>query len=158
MRRIAIFSTLFLMLAAPALAQDGEDAGAAAGIARSAAAFSRALEAGDAATMAAQYTDDATLIPPNGRLVGGREAILAFWTPRNPDFKTLEHRLTTDKLEVTGDVAIEVGTWLQRGQAGENEPTESSGRYLVVWRRQPDGEWRMQFDSWTRPFETPQGS
>lgn len=117
-----------------------------------AAAFSRALEDRDAEGMAAQYTDDATLIPPNGRLVTGRDAILEFWTPASSDFRTLEHRLTTDRLEVSGDVASEVGTWFQRGQFRDEEPTESSGRYLVVWRRQVDGEWKMQFDAWTRPF------
>jgi ketosteroid isomerase-like protein len=102
--------------------------------------------------MADQYVDDATLIPPSGRLVTGRDAILAFWTPRNPDFRTLEHSLTTDRLVVTGDVAMEVGTWRQRGQLREEAPTESAGRYLVVWRRQADGTWRMQFDSWTASF------
>ncbi len=151
MLRFAIIPLLALFLAAPVAAQED----AAAGIARSASAFSRALEAGDAAGMAAQYTDDATLIPPNGRLFTGREAILEFWTPGGSDFRTLEHRLTTDRLEVSGDVATEVGTWYQRGQMRDDEPTESSGRYLVVWRRQADGEWKMQFDAWTRPFEAP---
>jgi len=147
-----ILTILLLLAASPAAAQTSDVAEA---IGRSASAFSRALEAGDAAGMAAQYTDDATLIPPNGRLVNGREAILAYWTPRNPDFRTLEHRLTTDRLEVTGDVALEVGTWYQRGQMGESDPTESSGRYFVAWRRQPDGDWKMQFDSWTRAFDPP---
>ena len=53
---------------------------------------------------------------------------------------------------VTGDVAIEVGTWRQRGRLREEPPGESAGRYLVVWRRLPDGRWKMQFDSWTAPF------
>jgi uncharacterized protein (TIGR02246 family) len=150
------FVPLVLLLAwsAPVAAQENDEDVAQA-IAVSATAFSRALEAGDAATMAAQYTEDATLIPPSGRLVTGRDAIQQFWTPGNPDFKTLRHGLTTDRLEVSGDVAIEVGTWSQRGQLRDEEPTESSGRYLVVWRRETDGKWRMQFDSWTRPFEAP---
>jgi ketosteroid isomerase-like protein len=88
-----------------------------------------------------------------GRLVTpGRDAILAFWTPRNPEFRTLQHSLTTDRLVVTGGVAMEVGTWRQRGQLGEEAPKESAGRYLVVWRRQANGSWKMQFDSWTAPF------
>jgi uncharacterized protein (TIGR02246 family) len=138
--------------ATPGRAQVADSAAAAAAIAESADAFSRALERGDAAGMADQYVADATLIPPGGRLVTGRDAILAFWTPRNPDFRTLEHSLTTDRLVVSGDVALEVGTWRQRGQLREEAPTESAGRYLVVWRRQADGAWKMQFDSWTAPF------
>jgi ketosteroid isomerase-like protein len=142
-----------LCLAGPLWAQAPADsAEAASGIAQSASAFSRALERGDAAGMADQYVGDATLIPPNGRMITGRDAILAFWTPRNPDFRTLAHSLTTDRLEVVGDVAVEIGTWRQEGQLRDEAARQSAGRYLVVWRRQPDGMWKMQFDSWTAPF------
>lgn len=142
-----------LWLAGTAFPQtDADSAAAARGIAVSAQAFSRALESGDADGMAAQYVDDAVLVPPGGRLIAGRDSIRAFWTPRNPDFHTLAHSLTTDRLEVAGDVAVEVGTWRQEGQRRDEAPQEAAGRYLVVWRRQPDGAWRMQFDSWTSPF------
>lgn len=142
-----------LLVPTLARAQVADSAAAAAAIAASAAAFSRALEVGDAAAMADQYVSDATLIPPNGRLVSGHDAILAFWTPRNPEFRTLDHSLATDRLVVAGDVAIEVGTWRQRGQLRDEPPTEAAGRYLVVWRRLSDGGWKMQFDSWTAPFD-----
>lgn len=102
--------------------------------------------------MAAEYVEDAVLVPPGGRMIAGRDSIRAFWTPRNPDFRTLAHSLTTDRLEVAGELAVEVGTWRQEGQLRDAEPRESAGRYLVVWRRQPDGVWKMQFDSWTAPF------
>lgn len=142
-----------LCLAGTVGAQTPADSAAAAdGIALSAQAFSRALERGDAEAMAAAYVDDAVLVPPGGRMVAGRDSIRVFWTPRNPDFRTLAHSLTTDRLEVVGDVAVEVGTWRQEGRLRDEEPRESAGRYLVVWRRQPDGAWKMQFDSWTAPF------
>lgn len=142
-----------LCVCGPLRAQgDADSAAAAAGIAESASAFSRALERGDAAGMADQYVADATLVPPNGGMITGREAILAFWTPRNPEFRTLAHSLTTDRLEVSGEVAVEVGTWRQESQLRDEPPRQSAGRYLVVWRRQPDGAWKMQFDSWTAPF------
>lgn len=153
MRTAAIAILALAASAATVSAQgDPDSAAAAASIGRAATAFSRALERGDAEGMAAQYVDDATLVPPNGRLVEGKEAILVFWTPRNPEFRTLEHSLTTDRLDVTGDVAVEVGTWRQRSQLREEDPRESAGRYVVAWRRLPDGSWRMQFDTWTAPF------
>jgi uncharacterized protein (TIGR02246 family) len=153
MIRVATLLLTLLCLAAPVWAQAPADsAQAAAAIAEAGSAFSRALERGDAEGMADQYVDDATLIPPSGRMVTGREAILDFWTPRNPDFRTLAHSLTTDRLEVSGDVAVEVGTWRQEGQLRDEAPRESAGRYLVVWRRQADGSWKMHFDGWTAPF------
>ena len=153
MTRCLLAVAALLFLAGTGHAQTPADSAAAVdGIALSAQAFSRALERGDAEGMAAQYVDDAVLVPPGGRMIAGRDSIRAFWTPRNPDFRTLAHSLTTDRLEVAGDVAIEVGTWRQEGQLREEAPRESAGRYLVVWRRQPDGAWKMQFDSWTAPF------
>ena len=152
MRRSIIAVTSLLFFSSPGLAQSADSTAAAAAIAEAASAFSRALERGDAEGMAAQYMDDATLVPPNGRLVRGREAVLAFWTPRNPEFRTLEHSLTTDRLEIAGDVAVEIGTWRQRSQLRAEEPRESAGRYVVVWHRQADGTWKMQVDSWTAPF------
>lgn len=153
MTRWATVPAAVLFLSSTALAQTPADSTAAVeGIAQSAQAFSRALERGDAEAMAAQYVDDAVLVPPGGRMVAGRDSIRAFWTPRNPDFRTLAHSLTTDRLEVVGEVAVEVGTWRQEGQLRDEDPRESAGRYLVVWRRQPDGAWKMQFDSWTAPF------
>lgn len=142
-----------LFFASPVFAQTLADSAAAAeGIAQSAQAFSRALERGDADGMAAQYVDDAVVVPPGGRMIAGRDSIRAFWTPRNADFRTLAHSLTTDRLEVVGEVAVEVGTWRQEGQLRDEAPRESAGRYQVVWRRQPDGAWKMQFDTWTAPF------
>lgn len=153
MRRCLPPIAALLCLVSTGYAQDEADSTAAAeGIALSAQAFSRALERGDADGMAAQYVDDAVLVPPGGRMIAGRDSIRAFWTPRNPDFRTLAHSLTTDRLELVGDVAVEVGTWRQEGQLSGQEPRQSAGRYLVVWRRQPDGAWKMQFDSWTAPF------
>jgi ketosteroid isomerase-like protein len=153
LRATAIAFILLVVSTASMHAQnDPDSAAAAASIGRTASAFSRALERGDAEGMAAQYVDDATLVPPNGRLVEGKAAILVFWTPRNPEFRTLEHSLTTDRLDVTGDVAVEVGTWRQRSQLRDEDPREAAGRYVVVWRRLPDGSWKMQFDTWTAPF------
>lgn len=153
MKRCLLPLAALLCLAVTGYAQTEADSAAAAeGIALSAQAFSRALERGDAEGMAAQYVDDAVLVPPGGRMIAGRDSIRLFWTPRNPDFRTLAHSLTTDRLEVAGDMAVEVGTWRQEGQLGDQEVRESAGRYLVVWRRQPDGGWKMQFDSWTAPF------
>jgi uncharacterized protein (TIGR02246 family) len=151
--RVFVAVALITGVIASARAQGPADsASAAVSIAEAASAFSRALESGDAEGMAAQYLDDATVVPPSGRLIEGRDSIRAFWTPRNPEFRTLEHSLTTDRLEVSGDVAVEVGTWRQRSQLRDEEPRESAGRYVVVWRRLPDGSWRMQFDTWTAPF------
>lgn len=131
----------------------GDSASAAAGILEASRAFSRAMERPDAATMAAQYTDDAELLPPNGKPVTGIDAIEAFWTPGDTEFRTVRHELTTERLEVSCEVAVDLGRWRQVARRGDRPETDAWGRYLVVWRATGDGEWKMQFDAWTRPVE-----
>lgn len=126
---------------------------AARAIEAAATSFSRAMERGDAGTMAAQYTADATLLPPGGRPVTGCEAIRRFWTPRNPEFRTVRHELTTERLEVSGDTAVDLGRWRQVARVGERPESEAWGRYLVVWRRVGERKWKMQFDAWTSPID-----
>lgn len=155
MRHPWIFFCALLVSPAGVLAQSSasDSLDAAAAILEASRAFSRAMERGDAAAMAALYTADATLLPPNGKPVTGIEAIERFWTPRNPEFRTVRHELTTERLEVSGDVATDLGRWRQVARMGDEPESEAWGRYLVVWRRTGDAEWRMQFDAWTRPVE-----
>lgn len=131
----------------------GDSASAAAAILEASRAFSRAMEDRDPGTMAAQYTADAILLPPNGKPVTGIDAIEAFWTPGDPEFRTVRHELTTERLEVSCDVAVDLGRWRQVAQRGDQPESDAWGRYLVVWRATGDGEWKMQFDAWTRPVD-----
>ena len=46
-----------------------------------------------------------------------------------------------------GDTAYETGTNRITSQAGDAPPVTRTGRYLTVWRRQPDGSWRIRVDA-----------
>ena len=45
--------------------------------------FARAFNTGDFASMAANYVEDAVILPPGAELMRGRSAIQAFWRPSN---------------------------------------------------------------------------
>lgn len=112
-------------------------------------AFSAAYVAGDAAGVAALYTEDAMLIPP-GRTVRGRGAIQRYFTAP-PGRRQLDHRLTTEEQWIDGATATEFGTWFSVTQREGVPPDTASERYLLVWKRERDGRWRMQVDMWHRP-------
>ena len=121
--------------------------------------FSRAYEAGDAAAMAALYTDDAVLLPNRATEVVGREAIEAYWAL--PDGERITaHAITPLAIEVDGDVATDYGTYTVSGEANGEAWGPGLGNYLIVWRRGADGRWRMHLDMWNArpsPDTTPDG-
>ena len=55
------------------------------------------------------------------------------------------------RLTISGDMAVDVGTWTSTGQRGDAEPATASERYLIVWVREDDGAWRILYDMWHRP-------
>jgi len=118
-------------------------------IAEASRAFSAAVVAGDTAALGALYTADAVLMPPT-RNIEGNEAIRRYFAPG--DSRTqVGHELTSDRLLIEGDLAIDMGTWSSTTQREGEEPRTASERYLVVWRRQADGSWKIAWDAWHWP-------
>jgi uncharacterized protein (TIGR02246 family) len=108
------------------------------------AAFMAAVQASDAAGLAALYTEEAWLLPPGGEMIRGRSSIEAFWKSRFEHIA--EVKLTTvDVVALGTDAAREVGTSLILTQGHLAE--EVAGKYVVVWR-QVGGEWKLEADMW----------
>jgi uncharacterized protein (TIGR02246 family) len=114
-----------------------------ASIAAQNAKFMQAAEKGDAAALAALYTDEAWLLPPGAEMVRGRAAIEEFWASRFQRIAAIE-LTTTDLAAVSEDGAREVGTSLitLRGQ-----DQRLTGKYMVVWKL-TEGEWKLEADMW----------
>ena len=105
--------------------------------------FGAAAGRKDYAGLAALYTDNAKLLPPDAPFVSGRKAIEEFWRAAAASLGLISVALKTHDLEVSGDIACETG---------EADLTLISGpakvKYLVVWRRGGDGQWRLHRDIW----------
>ena len=105
--------------------------------------FAAAFTAGDAAAVAAFYTDDGMLLPPNGDFVSGKAAIESFWRSVM-DMGIASAKLTVEEAEGFGDTAWEVGRYTLFTAAGD---TIDEGKYIVVWKRTEAG-WRLHRDIW----------
>ncbi|MDH4046437.1 MAG: nuclear transport factor 2 family protein [Gemmatimonadota bacterium] len=112
-------------------------------------AFSDAYVRNDTAALGLVYADSAVLLPPN-REIRGRAAIRRYFA-WGAGYRQLVHTMVSDRLTVTGDLAVDVGTWTSTGQRGDASPATASERYLVVWVREHDGAWRILYDMWHRP-------
>ncbi len=109
----------------------------------------RCYAQGDADALVAIFTEDAWQMPPNRPAVVGRETIRQFWQWAFRAGKW-EFSLRTEAVDVSGSVAVERGRYVVRFTAGAGAPMssfEDRGNYLVHWRLEPDGEWRVVADA-----------
>jgi uncharacterized protein (TIGR02246 family) len=111
------------------------------------AAFSR----GDASGLAALYTENGQLLPPNGDVVTGKQAIQSFWQA------LLDMGIKTAKLDIVevedhGNTAIEISTYTLQG---EGDQVLDQGKYVVIWK-QEHGQWKLHRDIFNSSIPAPQ--
>ncbi len=112
-------------------------------IAEAGKAFWNAHESGDADALAVLVTDSAVLFAPGMEEVRGRDALRdaaqqMFAMMTIGDFTIIEQ-----ELEVRGSSAYELATYSETIQIGDGDATPVRGRYLLVWRKEADGAWRV---------------
>ncbi len=105
------------------------------------------LNSGDAAGVAAHYTDDAVLLPPDAARVDGRERIQGAWQ-RFIDADYRDVTMTTQEVDVFGDVANEVGTISATAPGKDGDRGQMVGKYVAVWKRGRDDTWSLHRDIW----------
>ena len=106
-----------------------------------------AIKRGDPASIAALYTEDATLLPPNSEAIRGRQGIEAFFKA-GMQMGISEATLETVDVEYLGDVAYEVGAYTMKIEPEGGQATTDQGKYMVVWKREGDGPWKLAVDMW----------
>lgn len=112
------------------------------------AKFSAAFAKGDAKTIAEMYARDAVVFPPDTEMVRGTAAIAAFWAATMQS-GVKGAALTTVDVGVSGDLAYETGKVVLTIQPeGAAEATTATAKYVVVWKKQADGAWKLQLDIW----------
>jgi uncharacterized protein (TIGR02246 family) len=111
------------------------------------ARFVAAFKAGDAATIASLYTETAKMLPPDATEVVGREAIQMIWQGAISD-GVKDLTLKAIDVEACGDLAYEVGSFSIQVPAENNSMATAGGNYLVIWKRDADGRWRLHIDTW----------
>ena len=105
-------------------------------------AWAAAFNKGDAAAIAAMYTDDATVLPQGAPMVKGATAIRDLWAGVIKDFS--DAKLATVEVHTMGEVmAYEIGTLTAKTKA--TPPQDVAGKYVVVWRRSGT-TWKISAD------------
>ncbi len=103
--------------------------------------FSAAFAKGDAASLAALYTEQATILPPGAPMMKGRKNIEAFWKEAMTTLKNLKLK-AVDVESLGTTTAREIGTFT--ADAG---PQQVVGKYVVIWKKSGKS-WHLATDIW----------
>jgi len=118
-----------------------------AAIEKQGAAFTAAFGRGDIAAVAAAYAEDAIAFPPDAEMARGRAAIQALWKGlHDAGGKTIT--LTTLDVHSGGSLAVETGTATLKILPPGGAEQSQMVKYVVVWKKQPDGTWKLYRDIW----------
>jgi uncharacterized protein (TIGR02246 family) len=112
-------------------------------------AWQAAINAGDVDAIAALYTDNARLMPPNGEATIGHDAIKAAFGGMIDAGITAEINIV--ETQSSGDLAYNVGTYKLMAD-GE---VVDQGKYIETWRRGADDVWLMSNDIWNSDLPVP---
>ncbi len=113
------------------------------------AAFAKAMNAGDAAAVAALFTDDAIVLPEDAPLLHGRAEIRRFFTFL--DSASVQLTLGEPALGGHRRIATSAGSSTIVVAPKDGSATmREEGKFLLVAEQQEDGSWRITRMAWSR--------
>ena len=114
------------------------------GLAASHDAWIKAVEATDVDAYAALVCEDVVWLPPGDTSVVGREAFRDWLAPFFGGYR-YDFAVHDVQFRVADDWALERGRFLSRmTPRSGGEPVEHGGRFILLWRRDEDGTWRIE--------------
>jgi len=117
-------------------------------VTRTTAELLAAVNTSDADRCAAVWAADGVLMPPHHPSVQGREAIAQYFRGLFSRSK-FRFSFTSSDIHLAGNTALERVTYRATIWPGDDAASiEDAGKGLHVYRRQPDGSWRLTYDIW----------
>jgi ketosteroid isomerase-like protein len=109
--------------------------------------WSAAAQSKDAGKTVSYYAEDASAFPFNAPIATGKEQIQKLWAGlmSMPGF-SLSFAPTKIEVAKSGDLAYDIGTFELKDNDANGTLTTTIGKYVVVWKRQPDKQWKVVAD------------
>jgi uncharacterized protein (TIGR02246 family) len=110
--------------------------------------WSEAFQAGDAATLAAMYTEDAFRLAPNEPTLRGREAMEQSFVTLVESTIARTITINTTEYGGVGNLAYSIGTYAVSYEM-EGGTEQEEGKYLVLSKLADDGSWKIYAHMWS---------
>jgi uncharacterized protein (TIGR02246 family) len=111
------------------------------------AQWSAAAQNKDAEKSASFYAEDGAILPSNAPKATGKAQVRDVWSHlvALPGFG-LHFEPTRIEVAKSKDMAYDVGTYELKFNDSQGNPTTVIGKYVVVWKKQPDKQWKAAAD------------
>jgi uncharacterized protein (TIGR02246 family) len=111
------------------------------------AEWSKAAGAKDVEKTASYYADDALVLPPNMPAIQGKASARSMWQGMFtvPGFGG-GWKVTKVEVARSGDLAYVTGSYELSESDPGGKPSTDKGKYLEVWKKQADGNWKCIVD------------
>lgn len=112
--------------------------------------YEKAMVLDDVNSMISYYADDAISYPDYEPGIMGKDNIrMQMEKEIAAGFKYHSMDLTLIDLKGSGDMAIESGRWKAiYSLPGHSEKIPGEGKYLTIWQKQKDGNWKITHEMW----------
>lgn len=113
------------------------------------ARWAKAAAAKDVEQTIAFYSDAAIVFPPNATSETTKDAIRNGWKEMltSPGF-VITWQPTKVQVGKSGEMAWVSGRYELKMNDANGKPVKDSGKYLEVWEKQTDGNWKCAADMW----------
>ena len=120
------------------------------------AEWAKTAAAKDVEQTIAYYSDDAIVFPPNATSAATKEAIRNGWKEMfaSPGFD-ITWQPTKVQVGKSGEMAWVSGTYKLTMNDASGKPINDRGKYLEVWEKQTDGNWKCAADMWNSDLAGP---
>ena len=106
--------------------------------------WAAAIHTKDVVQLAGMVTDDVVFLPPGYPAIRGRQSVEAMYTSFFAQFIRVEQTASIDEIQVAGEWAFAWGTEkLVLVPKGGGPPIRMQGKGMSIYRRQPDGSWKI---------------
>jgi ketosteroid isomerase-like protein len=113
------------------------------------AQWAKAAAAKDVEQTIGYYSDDAIVLPPNATSAATKEAVRNVWKDMfaSPGL-AITWKPTKVQLAKSGEMAWVSGTYELTMNDASGKPINDRGKYLEVWEKQSDQNWKCRADMW----------
>ena len=102
------------------------------------------------------YADNAVLLPPNAPIATDKKSIRESWAGLLGPHTSVSWKWSKVEVAQSGELGYIYGSYkVAVGVSSDGSPVNDTGKFLEVWKRQPNGRWKCIVDTYNSDLPVP---